>query len=322
MFLIPILVGRSRGLFVISGFFLTKNTLARNNINVKNSFLHRVKRLYPPYIVVIVIAALYAVLLKMIPMDILTHLTFTQNFQWIITEYISPMQPMTAHTWTLSIEVWCGLILMIVLKYTPREKLVQVLAGIMCFSVVFRIITIISGSGIYTISLSPIAHLDAFAIGAVLAVLMSKKDDAKLEMMAKGSIILGLLGILLSIIILAKTNNVNFIEGYTLLRFSKNYLDNAITGNIYLYISLLSVGVLYLLIVYDSKRIKSESENNLMVWLGNKSYELYLFHWPILVVVDHFVNSWIFVFTGTLFVTVIAALIYGVTVKRIKGVVS
>ena len=119
---IPTLDGGVEAFFVISAFFLVQKCWGNQNLNVKNQFKHRITRLYPPYIAVLIVAVMYALLMKRMPFDLVTHLLSAQNFQWMITGYHSAMQPITAHTWTLSIEVWSGLVWLLLLKGLSKVR--------------------------------------------------------------------------------------------------------------------------------------------------------------------------------------------------------
>ena len=120
-------------------------------MNVGEQTIHRIKRLYPPFIVVLFVAAVYALLINKIPYDSLAHLSLTQNFLWMITGYKSPMQPMTAHTWTLSIEVWVGLILTVLLKVLKKERFKTTMYAMLGIGVAYRIIAIVCGENEHAI---------------------------------------------------------------------------------------------------------------------------------------------------------------------------
>ena len=47
------------GFFLLSAFFLTKKLLSKDNISIKEQFVHRIKRLYLPYILVLFIAGIF-----------------------------------------------------------------------------------------------------------------------------------------------------------------------------------------------------------------------------------------------------------------------
>lgn len=299
--------GGVEAFFVISSFFLIRKHWGNDSLNVAEQTIHRIKRLYPPFIVVLFVAALYALFVNKIPYDIVAHLSSTQSFLWMITGYKSPMQPMTAHSWTLSIEVWLGLIMVILLKVLKIEWFRTAMYAMLGIGVAYRIIAIVCGLNALVISLCPIAHIDAFACGALLAIGMrEKKVCSKVSLLS----VVGIIGIILCIFLMSNRNEIRLIEGYKLLSSSGNYLNNWFTGNIYLFISLLTVGIVGWLFLHDEKTANRNKSPKFLVALGNKTYTLYLFHWPILVVIQYFIKNWIVLYIVTLSVSVVSTIVF------------
>ncbi len=287
--------GGVEAFFVISAFFLVRKYWGSQTLNVKDLFRHRIERLYPPYIAVLIVAALYALLKKAIPFDLATHLLATQNFQWMITDYQSAMQPMTAHTWTLSIEVWCGLFWLLLLKGLSKTHFKKTMYVFLLIGIVYRVTTIVCGADVWSVSLCPLAHLDAFACGSSLAIrVKEKRTDKRIGFLG----LIGLAGIIVCVYLMSRANGISLVDAYRLLSLSKNYLNHWFTGNIYLFISLLTTGLVGLLYIHDENQLGEAGQiEKIFVKLGNNSYGLYLFHWPISVVLGRFVHHW-----GTLFV--------------------
>ena len=73
----------------------------------KKYFFHRVKRLYPVYILIVFGAFFCNAIVNqtMAVKDLMYQATFLQNFYWMYTGYSSQLVPLTAHTWTMSIEI-------------------------------------------------------------------------------------------------------------------------------------------------------------------------------------------------------------------------
>lgn len=312
-----ILCGGVNAFFVLSAFFLVQKQWMKETVDIKAQFQHRIHRLYPPYIVVILIAAVYAILRKRAPYDIISHLLSIQNFQWMITGYISAMQPMTAHTWTLSIEVWCGIVWLFLLRFVPKEHFKIAMWGMLLLGICYRVLMIFLKANVYVVSLCPIAYFDAFACGALLAVRVQEHINSQ-----NNSIILiigGLTGILISIAIIACNNQVSYLQGYQLLASPEKYLCNWFTGNIYFFITLLATGIIGLLILYDKSKVRQMGKvEKIFVMLGNFSYFLYLFHWPILFVVKKFTKEWVITFPVTFVGSVLMAIIFNKLYLKIK----
>ncbi len=306
---------------MISSFFLVRKYWRNDAISVKQQFRHRIARLYPPYIAVLIVAALYALLMKAIPFDLVTHLLSAQNYQWMITGYQSAMQPMTAHTWTLSIEVWGGLLWLLLLKYLSKNSFKNAMFGLLIVGILYRVATIMCGADVWVVSLCPVAHFDAFASGSLLAIAFKEeKVDGKISILG----LVGFAGIVGCIAWMSNSKDLSFVSAYQLLSSSKNYLNNWFTGNIYLFISLLTTGTVGLLYIHDEKKSNVVGRiEKAFVKLGDNSYILYLFHWPILVVLKRLVHHWGILIIATFFVTIVAAMIFNwffaIMQKRLFG---
>lgn len=304
--------GGVEAFFVISAFFLVKKQYGNGDISIRRQFTHRIARLYPPYIVVLVVVVCITLLMKKIPFDLPSHILSLQNIQWMFMGYSSPMSWGTGHTWTLSIEVLCGLMWLFLLKYVPKKHFKTSMIIVAIIAVIYRIMTIVFVGDVYITSLCPIAHMDAFAIGSLFAVALIEEKTIK-----KSPFILlmfiGIVGVILVIIDISTTNNIPMIDAYKLLSSSKNYLNGAFTGNIYLFISLFTVGTLGLLYINDNKDRDNciGKSRNIMMWIGDNSYDLYLFHWPILAVLGRIIiDRWFILLPVTLIVTLIATLVF------------
>lgn len=297
--------GGVESFFVLSAFFLVRKFWGRETIDVKKQFWHRIKRLYPSYIAVLLVAVLYAILMRAVPYDLIPHLLSAQNIQWMITGYHSALQPMTAHTWTLSIEVWGGLVYLLLLHCLSKNGFRNAMFGMLFLGVAYRVVTIIFGASVWIVSLCPLAHFDAFACGSLLAICVEEnKVDHKVGILW----ILGLVGIVGCILWISYSNGISFMSAYQLLSASKNYLNNWLTGNIYLFISLMTTGIIGLVCIHDEKRTYGERKiEKAFVMLGDNSYVLYLFHWPVLVLLKKMVHHWGVLFLLTFIVTIGAA---------------
>lgn len=168
--------GGVEAFFVLSSFFLTRKFLYASKLEVKKQFIHRIRRLYPPYILVLIIGIAWAVMHRRIPYDLASHMLSIQNFQWIVTGYSSSMQSMTAHTWTLSIEIWLGFLWLVFLKTFSGKNLKRCVLLMGLLGIIYRIATILVGYNVYVISLCPLAHMDAFALGTLVAIKTKEFD--------------------------------------------------------------------------------------------------------------------------------------------------
>ena len=292
--------------FVLSAFFVTRKHLDDNNFSVNNQSLKRIIRLYPPYITVLVVSVLFALLMREIPFDLATHIFSAQNFHWMVTDYSSPMQSMTAHTWTLSIEVWVGLLWLVFLRYLSKKQFKFAMYIVIIVAVIYRTMAIYIGFNAWLISLCPVAHMDAFAFGALLSIEMNKEKVNLRNIVFQGAV--GIICCTLCISTVATMNNISWIDAYQLFSSSKNYLNNWFTGNVYMFISMISCLLISLLYLWDDRHNVTNPEKRVkrcMVKLGDNSYTLYLFRWLILFILRRICNIWYVFLPFTIVATII-----------------
>jgi len=303
--------------FVISAYFLTRKKLCENSFRIIEQTKHRVLRLLPEYICIILLAFVLSIMVGRIPWDVISYPVFLQDLLWIFTNYTSPMQPLMAHTWTLPIEVWCGLLLTIILAISNKRYIKRMFIGLFVLGIAFREICVCFNIDALVLSLIPISHIDAFAVGGFTALNLKKSENDKIP----GVVVLalGLIGIFGSIFYLARLQCVTLFEGYTLFKSSSNYLNNWFTVNIYSFISLTCAGIL-MLIINNNQECKSKILEPL-VWLGDNSYAGYMFHWPIRIILVHFFRHWIIVFIADLLLTIIACELYKIARNKIKLII-
>lgn len=296
--------------FVLSSFFLVYRYYGHAEIKVFEQCKKRIKRLYIPYLVIMCLILL--LLVDSVSYDLLV----AQSFMWMANGYSLPMKSFTGHTWTLSIEVWLGILWAFLLKL-PKKKFKIMMWIAIVIGVVYRTITILGKCDTYFVSLCPLAHIDAFAIGSLLAISFRERNMSNKRTVSLSA--LGAIGIIAVIAMLANLKQVSIWEAYRLLASSENYLSNWFTGNIYLFLQVLSAGVIGLIIQYD----KSETNDNnfwkkILIWIGDKSYVLYLFHWPIRQVISRFIGAGGLRFLMVLGMSLVCCLIYLFLEKNVR----
>ncbi len=273
--------------FVISAFFLIKKlnnitTPPPKNYNTLSIIKNRIFRLYPVYLCVLAVCFLTAFIkTDSLPLkDTVIHGLFLQNYNWMLTNYSSDLV-MTGHTWTLSIEVTLFILWVLAYKLIKSRKGRTAWNILMIFTAFsYRMYGVFAMKSSMVISLFPIAHADAFGLGALMASsidMNNKKTNTKKGVLFSCG---GLILIILSIIRTAAINDVSFMGAYSMYENSGNYLHDYYTVNIYMFISVFSVGLLYLFIAFNdffSKRIFSKISS-----LGKYTYGAYLIHWPML----------------------------------------
>ncbi len=295
--------------FVISSYFLTKklSKVSASEIEVIHNIRHRITRLMPVYYLLLIGAFLVvAVLKRRLPIsDLLIHSLFSQNISWMVTGYKSALVQLTAHTWTLSIEVYLFVVWLLVFKLlkTVRARKVFNVVSVVC-AVTYRTITTVEIGDPMITSLCPVAHMDAFAIGSFIA-LLEKEQNKKIKQLNWVFTLLGLGIVVVSVGITSYLNGVSLAGAYNLYKSSANYLNSALTCNVYLGFSLFTVGV-----IQFSKLFRAEGRfSHLLMKLGGFTYSMYLIHYPVNIVLRIvFENEWI-VFLLTISATIVCAVI-------------
>lgn len=274
----------------MSSYFMTTKYYKQDNIKFNKEFAHRLKRLYPAYILLIIVASLlYIIVKRQFPCDIPIFLFSGQNFFWILGnmfDWGSPLSGILAHTWYITLDVYLFILWILVIKYAQENRLrVICYAGIVT-AVAWRVMCnlLFDDKAIsYTI---PIGQLDSYCIGALIA--LNKTSDFKSKFHATINIGTGLILIIMCVLFVSYTRDLNFIQSYQFFAKSSNYTHNPILVNIYLFSAILFAGILQLCLQVGKNSILCKSW---MVTLGNWSYELYLFHFPFIWILSRFITT-------------------------------
>ena len=146
--------------------------------------------------------------------------------------------------------------------------------------------------------------MDAFAIGCLLAI--NLHEDERMERNKKTcawDIGIGLLGIVLMTVYMAVKNEVNLWDAY----IGHSLAEDPWTVNNFFFVSLMGAG----LIRYSMTNVKHPIiGSHILVTMGKWIYTLYLFHWPIIQITKHFVDSKIMVGAISLIAVLTAAYLW------------
>lgn len=304
--------------FVISSFFIVMKYSVREEISCLESIKDRIKKIYRPYLLVVLLSIGFGFYhYRILPVkDIISHVLLVQNLQWIFLPYNQQFQMYTQHLWTMCMEMWIGCSIIILLKKSKRPAMSKIAYVLIIIAVLYRSIMILCNSRTEVITLCPLTYLDSFGCGILLTEII-RNENKKQGYLICG--VTGFLGILVSIYAVGKVNGVSYIEGYKLLRNSMHYMNNLISGNIFLFISLLSISIVGLLL---SQEERNGSKINILakglLYLGNNSFLLYLVHWIVLVEVKRYgANTWIMKLMPTFFISVILVMLYNYFAKHL-----
>lgn len=285
---------------------MTTKYINQNEIGIGKELKHRVRRLYPAYLFVLAGAsALYIITFRKIPYDIPAFLLSAQNFFWVAFGWDTPLSGILGHTWYITLDVYLFLLWILVIKYFPKKCLRFASYIGIIIAVSWRVVcNLISDDRTLSYTI-PFGQLDSYCIGAFIA-LHSKESEANKRYIIIDCLV-GLLGLIFCMIYAGVTYNLGLLQSYQLFANSSNYTHNPILVNIYLFVGVLSAGLLRLCL-----SVKKDSFlcKQWIVTLGNWSYELYLFHYPFIWMVGrHIDNRWL-VATISLPLTLISAFLW------------
>ena len=303
-------MGGVEAFLVIGAFFLTRKQLksGQQDIMIGDSFWHRIKRLYPVYLSLLVIfTVLYVVTRRKFTVEPLWYLFSLQNFRCIFESATYHLDSFLGHFWYIGLDVWLFLIWVVLMRLVPKERLrfafiVSLIIGLM-WRTLFILLRLDNMSLSYMI---PIGQLDCWSIGGLLALNVKEKGNNNSAMWAE--LVLGLAGIIAIISYNANAHSVSFSEGYRLYKSAEGYMDNPITGNIHFFIALLSVGLLRYCI--DTTKEHPVLSAAPLVAVGGMTYELYCFHYPIRAFVKIVIHNQILMVVTALLITLIVSLIW------------
>lgn len=308
--LFPIGWGGVEAFLVIGSYFFTSKYLKheRTEIEVWKAFLYRIKRLYPVYIALILFFSLSLILLRRrLTYEPLWYFFSLQNFRCLFDSATYSLDSFIGHFWYIGLDVWLFLIWALLLKFVPAKHLqkafvISVIVGIL-WRTLFVLIIPSNPSISYMI---PIGQLDSWAIGGLIALSVHKKR--KNNRIVWTEIAIGLIGIVALTLYNAQYSNCGLLEAYQLWHSSNGYMLNPITGNIHLFIAILTAGILRYCIDTEKKhRVLSAAP---LVALGGMTYELYCFHYPIRYVAKYFVHNDFLMIITALVATYLVALLW------------
>lgn len=276
--------------FVISGFLITEILInsKQSPSYYRNFYIRRLLRICPPYYTVIIGSILlFLVLEKATPNDLLYHITYTQNIYWVLTNYVSDLQPFLAHTWTLAIEEQFYLLWPLLIFLIPTKHLPKLCSVFIIIAITFRIIMVVLNYD-YASSILLFSQIDSLALGASLACYKNGYIKNKTtEFIYRNSMFIGFAGIILIIVYNCYIYKIDFLSSYKLFVSPPGYVNNPFTIQIYFFVSMVSMGLL----LYCYKNIGIAHimlSNKVLVHIGQLSYGLYLYHWPLLVIINRF----------------------------------
>ncbi|OWY65469.1 hypothetical protein B7486_41825 [cyanobacterium TDX16] len=155
--------------FLIAGILLRCRDIVSSNkqsigFTLKRFYIRRFLRIFPIYYLALAVAA---ILFKKVRSDFLWHLTYTTNIMIFVQ---NSWDIYASHFWSLAMEEQFYLIWPLVILLLPQKQLLRAILITIALAPIFRFIGYY-GLGLSSIQITvfPLASLDAFGLGALLA---------------------------------------------------------------------------------------------------------------------------------------------------------
>lgn len=254
--------------FVISGYLITTISLsdiAKNKFSFTNFFIKRIKRIVPAYLAVLAAVSIVGIYIYLYTDILYLRGTILRSALFISNQLFASgdsyfgaklSENPLLHTWSLAIEMQFYVILPFVLWF-GRRKLKIVLPVIIIITTIFSTYNLYVLDHKAAMYFSLIARVPEFLIGAYFAVLLKEGISYNRTM-----------------------NNVVASLSLIILLLSAWFITAE--SNFPGYIAVIPCIASATLLVIKNNFVSDFFARKIPVFIGEMSYSLYLWHWPII----------------------------------------
>lgn len=276
--------------FVLSGYLITSLLIAEwrstQTLNLKAFWIRRARRLFPALFALLVFVAVYAIVLakprelSRIRYDSLATLFYTANWRtifegrsyWDLFNAPSPLE----HTWSLAIEeqfyvLWPLFVYVIFRVFKNSSRALGVASAVLCLlSVgVMSLLFTLSPEKSARVYMGTDTRGAAILAGAILACAMASRKDALSDRAVRALDVLG--GFAVAVLALAWFK----LDGQSPLLYRGGF-----------WVTELCVVILIACASQGGRSLTARIlSNRLLTLAGLISYGLYLWHWPVFVII-------------------------------------
>ena len=315
--------------FTLSGYLMTANLIdqyVRNEtIDIKSFFRKRFYRIFPPLVLMILVATPLALLVRNdfianIGQQITTTLGFVTNYFEILSggSYENLFTPhLFVHTWTLAVEIHFYIAWIFAVHFMTKkvEKVGQLKGFIFLSSSLIALLSFLSMfiSSFFVDEFSRIyfsswTHIFPFFIGAALATLFGIQATTPAFKRFSSSVPLKKLAIAGAGSLFVMVILLFFLKFTSIWTYLFGFL-----------LSSLATAVLIVVARILHERLPDRKEPAVLGFISNISYSVYLFHWPFYIVFNQLFGNLVAVVLTLIFTLVFATFSFYVLEPYLLG---